>query len=88
MHTVHVTGESYTWPCRDVDPAGVLLCRLGVGEFSRLEHHILHTMSTPMLMILKKYNVTQVIIKCFHVPPAVCLRTPRGTRTPGWESLD
>ena len=40
-----------------------------------------------MLMILKKYNVTQVIIKCFHVPPAVCLRTPRGTRTPGWESL-
>ena len=38
-------------------------------------------------MILKKYNVTQVIIKCFHVPPAVCLRTPRGTRTPGWESL-
>ena len=41
----------------------------------------------PMLMILKKYNVTQVIIKCFHVPPAVCLRTPRGTRTPGWESL-
>ena len=41
-------------------------------------------MSTPMLMILKKYNVTQVIIKCFHVPPAVCLRTPRGTRTPGW----
>ena len=44
-------------------------------------------MSTPMLMILKKYNVTQVIIKCFHVPPAVCLRTPRGTRTPGWESL-
>ena len=31
--------------------------------------------------------VTQVIIKCFHVPPAVCLRTPRGTRTPGWESL-
>ena len=39
-----------------------------------------------MLMILKKYNVTQVIIKCFHVPPAVCLRTPRGTRTPGWES--
>ena len=48
---------------------------------------ICHTMSTPMLMILKKYNVTQVIIKCFHVPPAVCLRTPRGTRTPGWESL-
>ena len=47
---------------------------------------ICHTMSTPMLMILKKYNVTQVIIKCFHVPPAVCLRTPRGTRTP-WESL-
>ena len=42
---------------------------------------ICHTMSTPMLMILKKYNVTQVIIKCFHVPPAVCLRTP------GWESL-
>ena len=40
-----------------------------------------------MLMILKKYNVTQVIIECFHVPPAVCLRTPRGTRTPGWESL-
>ena len=49
---------------------------------------ICHTTSTPMLMILKKYNVTQVIIKCFHVPPAVCLRTPRGTRTPGWESLD
>ena len=48
---------------------------------------ICHTMSTPMLMILKKYNVTQVIIKCFLVPPAVCLRTPRGTRTPGWESL-
>ena len=35
-----------------------------------------------MLMILKKYNVTQVIIKCFHVPPAVCLRTPRGNAYP------
>ena len=65
----------------------VLLLHSLYSTFFVLCKPICHTMSTPMLMILKKYNVTQVIIKCFHVPPAVCLRTPRGTRTPGWESL-
>ena len=41
---------------------------------------ICHTMSTPMLMILKKYNVTQVIIKCFHVLQCACV--PLGVRVP------
>lgn len=27
------------------------------------------------------------MIKCFHVPPAICLCAFRGTHIPGWESL-
>ena len=42
---------------------------------------ICHTMSTPMLMILKKYNVTQVIIKCFQYP-LQCACVPLGVRVP------
>lgn len=41
---------------------------------------------SPTQTLLSLVNMEE-INKCFHVHPAMCLLTPRGTFIPGWQSL-